>query len=61
MPPDIRDKTPEPLLVGEGGVQHRPSIEGDSLNSLFELMEVVEALCPVWPTGPTTRGADFKL
>lgn len=55
------DHVPEPVLVGEGGVPYAPGHE-DPFVALFELMEVVEALCPEWPVRePDTRPGTFLL
>ncbi len=52
---------PEPVLVREDDVPYAPAHE-DPFVVLFELMEVVEALCPEWPVRtPDTRPGIFLL
>lgn len=44
------DKHPdEPVLVKEAGVIFQPRIAADPIAAWLDLMDVVEALCPVWP------------
>ncbi|TPG04443.1 hypothetical protein EAH88_17490 [Rhodanobacter glycinis] len=52
---------PEPL-VGSGVLDVVQAGRGD-LSNWMELMEVVEALCPVWPRGkhPIAKQFEFKL
>ena len=50
---------PQPLAEG-GGVGFKPAARGD-LSDWVELMEVVEALCPVWPSRGRSVGTDFRL
>lgn len=44
------------------GVQEvvQPVGKGD-LSDWVELMEVVEALCPVWPVAPVRRNGGYRL
>lgn len=53
----------EPVLVREGGARYEPGPREDPFEALFELMEVVEALCPEWRVRkPDTRpGIIFLL
>lgn len=39
-----------PVLVVEGGLAFQASGYADPIVAWMELMEVVEALCPQWPT-----------
>ncbi len=47
-------------LASSGGKQFQPKSRGD-FSDLFELMEVIEALCPVWPRRPIRTGSDFRM
>lgn len=49
-------------LAGSG-VLHVMQLGGDDLSEWVELMEAVEALCPVWPAGEEqmTKQDEFKL
>ena len=56
------DRSAEAVLVREGGSPYVPVPQGDPFVALFELMEVVEALCPEWPVRrPDTRKRVFLL
>lgn len=56
------DQGPGPVLVREGGAPYAPGPREDPFVALFELMEVVEALCPEWPVRkPDTRPGNFLL
>ena len=46
----------EPLIVADGGLDSRAdtSRPQDPYAALFELMVVVEALCPTWPPREST-------
>lgn len=61
MPPDAPKRNSPAVLVADGGVQHHSRVQGDPMAALFELMEVVEALCPEWPEAPITLGTNFRL
>ena len=39
-----------PVLAAEGGVAFHASRHADPIAAWMELMEVVDALCPQWPT-----------
>jgi hypothetical protein len=54
-------KPPETPLAGEGGVTEPVSDPRDPYQVLDELMVVVEALCPTWPTRPITGTGQFRL
>jgi hypothetical protein len=43
-------KSPEPPIAAEGGLAMPERREGDPYRALDDLMAVVEALCPVWPS-----------
>ena len=47
-------------LASSGGKQFQP-IGRDDFSDFIELMEVIEALCPVWPPRPLLVGSDFRL
>ena len=49
------------VLVSEGGKRYVYVEAIDSLEVFFELMEVVEALCPVWPERKPIVGHIFRL
>ena len=55
---DPVDKFP---LLAEGGVPYTVVPEGDPLVAFFDLMEVVEMLCPQWPPREPLHGTDFRL
>lgn len=44
------ENSPEPPLVGEGGLRWPAAAATDPLMALDGLMAVVEALCPAWPS-----------
>ena len=48
------------VLVGRNVVSVPVSGKSD-LSDWIELMEVVEALCPVWPARELNEGGDYKL
>lgn len=50
------------LLVGDDVLDVVQAARGD-LSDWMELMEAVEALCPVWPRGkhPMAKQFEFKL
>ena len=50
-----------PLLLAEGGVVYAPVLRRDPIEAFIELMEVVEALCPVWPCHDLRIGTDYRL
>ncbi|MBS0462060.1 MAG: hypothetical protein JSS41_06265 [Proteobacteria bacterium] len=50
---------PQPL-VADGGVPFRPP-PGDPIQAWLELMEVVEALCPVWPVATPAAEGGYRL
>lgn len=53
-PPDpASDKHP---LAAEGGMTTASSTPHDPYATLDDLMVVVEALCPQWPTRPLFKG-----
>jgi len=47
-------------LASSGGKQFQP-IGRDDFCDFIELMEVIEALCPVLPPRPILVGNDFRL
>jgi hypothetical protein len=50
------------VLVAEGGVQRAAADRREPFQVLFELMVVIEALCPVWPQREVFRdGGQMKL
>ena len=56
------ERESEVLLVRKGGLPYAPSGARDPFESLAELMEVVETLCPRWPARPRSlHEASFRL
>lgn len=52
----------DPDFVREGGVAYSPRRREDPFVAFFELMEVVEALCPEWSVRmPDTAARTFRL
>jgi hypothetical protein len=51
---------PHPLAA-EGGAAPQAAIEGDGLDQLFDLMCVIEQLCPEWPPREITKDGDYWL
>lgn len=47
-------------LVAEGGVPFRAS-QPDGFVDWLDLMETLEALCPVWPDTRPMVGGDYRL
>lgn len=57
----IHPQVPTPFAT-EGGLPPRPADpDRDSLRALFDLMLVVESLCPTWPERPTFAGSERFL
>jgi hypothetical protein len=48
-------------LVGSGGMQSRPTVQGDPYMALDDLMVVIEQLCPVWPPRELFKSAGLWL
>jgi len=49
------------ILAGSAGVGYKPASARDPLLRFFELMEVVQLLCPRWPPrAPGMRG-EFRI
>jgi hypothetical protein len=49
-------------LVADGGLPSTPLETGrDPFQMLDDLMVVIEALCPVWPSRPTFEGSTHFL
>ena len=48
-------------LAGEGGVSFLLPKSADPFKAWMDLMEAVEALCPVWPERKPTVGHIFRL
>lgn len=53
------DRVADPLAGARVGPSALPG-KGD-LADWVELMEAVEALCPVWPVAPAKMGGEYKL
>lgn len=53
-PDRIGSEPCEPPLVGDGGLERTIQTSGDPFEALADLMEVVEALCPIWPVRHST-------
>lgn len=49
------------FIAAEAGVAYQPERSNDPLADWMGLMEVVEALCPVWPEREPSIGTQFKL
>lgn len=47
-------------LIGRDVIASALPAKGD-LSDWVELMEVVEALCPVWPPQAASVGSDYRL
>lgn len=60
--PNGSDRNSGPVLVREAGAPYAPERREDPFLALFELMEVVEALCPEWPVRkPDAKPGIFLL
>ncbi len=56
------DNGARPVLVSEGGAARHPLRTDDPVAAWMDLMEAVEALCPVWPARPQRMApAGFRL
>jgi len=55
----VRDS--EQPLAGEGGITTSPVSKRDPYEALDDLMVVVEALCPRWPSRDTFKADDLWL
>jgi len=51
----------EQPLAGEGGITTSPISTRDPYEALDDLMVVVEALCPRWPSRDTFKADDVWL
>lgn len=51
----------DPPLAANVGVPYRALPEGDPLVAWLDLMETMEALCPVWPLHEHRPGRDYRL
>lgn len=59
LPTNLPERSGEPLV---GRAVTLASVSGKSdLSDWVELMEVVEALCPVWPVREVDEGGVYKL
>ena len=52
---------PAPVLFKDGGLPHAPRADVDPWVEFWDLMEAVEALCPVWPERPLSLVLDMRL
>lgn len=59
-PKSCAEQSSVPPLVADGGVPFRPP-PGDPIQAWLELMEVVEALCPVWPVAKPAVEGGYRL
>ena len=59
--PSMSDRDSKYPLLAEGGMPYRVIPQGDPLEAFFDLMEVVEMLCPQWPPREPLRGTVFRL
>jgi hypothetical protein len=50
-----RTRHPEQPLAADGGITTSPNTTGDPYKALDDLMVVVEALCPRWPSRDTFK------
>jgi hypothetical protein len=49
-------------LSADGGIDSAPTVTRDPFEALDDLMQVVEALCPIWPERPLfSDSAGFRL
>jgi len=48
-------------LAAEAGVPYFPKNPDDPVGDWIELMDVVEALCPLWPEREPSIGGRFEL
>jgi Aminoglycoside-2''-adenylyltransferase len=49
-------------FAAEGGLPPQPAESGpEAFEALFDMMRVVESLCPTWPDRPTFAGSDRFL
>ena len=51
----------EPLLFAQAGITAGPSRPSDPFVAFFDLMGVVEELCPVWPQREPPRDGGIWL
>ncbi len=54
-------KVPEAPIAGGGGVTATVPDQRDPYQALDDLMVVIEALCPTWPSRPAMGTGQFKL
>ena len=59
--PKTKDSALSKPLAGDGGVPFVLPESADPLKAWMDLMEAVEALCPVWPERKPTVGHIFRL
>lgn len=58
-PTTRHDGVREPLVGGD--VPHVMRTGNDDLSDWVDLMEAVEALCPVWPSVPQRGRGEYRL
>jgi hypothetical protein len=54
-------KNDESPLSASGGVDTVAASDRDPYEALDDLMVVVEAFCPIWPSRPPMKSGQFKL
>lgn len=55
-------ETSDAVLIRDGGVPFRPLSNKDPILQWMDLMEVVQALCPVWPVrDKPMQGNNWRL
>jgi hypothetical protein len=48
-------------LAASAGEAHAPPVLAEPVDAWLDLMEVIEALCPRWPTRSLPTGTDYRL
>jgi hypothetical protein len=48
-------------LAGSAGKAYAPLVLAEPVDAWLDLMEVIEALCPRWPTRSLPTGTDYRL
>ena len=59
MPCMSNSRPNDPLIVASGGIEH--PADGDPLEALFALMDLVGDLCPNLPDKPIYQGTVYLL
>lgn len=58
---DAPQRVKESPLAASGGVAYARSLDREPISAWMDLMEVIEALSPRWPSRPVSHGEHYLL